>query len=368
MDDNGPSYLSESDPGIDRRRRRAALISVLVACGLIAVAIVVAGASYRRCQDPPGVDGRTVTFVVHEGATGQQVVADLASQGLIRCGGFMGNLLLRGTGQATAILAGSYDIPVGSSLAQILSLMTTPPEAVPTVRVTIPEGLRIRSTFPGERSISSVVEEQTGVAAKEFARLAESGRFDLRPYLAQGRGAEGYLFPNTFQFVKKGIGAKEMIRTMLDEFRTQAEELDLLAGAKKLGLTPYELVTLASMIEREAQVDDERALIAGVIFNRLGIGQSLGIDATLLYDDPSPDGELSTADLQTDTPYNTRINAGLPPSPIASPGRASLDAALHPEQTEYLYYVLCPRDGEGVHRFATTYEEHLVNVRECLGG
>jgi UPF0755 protein len=368
MDDNGPSYLSESDPGIDRHRRRTALIALLAAIGLVAILIVAAGASYRRCQAPPPAEGRTVTFVVDEGVSGQQVVADLAEQGLVTCGGFMGNLLLRGTGQATAILAGSYDIPVGSTLEQILALMTTPPEAVPTVRVTIPEGLRIRSTFAGERSISSVVEEQTGVSAKEFARLAESGRLELRPYLPQGKTAEGYLFPNTFQFVKKGLAAKQMVRTMLDEFRAQAEELDLLAGAKELGVTPYELVTLASMIEREAQVDDERALIAGVIYNRLAIGQSLGIDATLLFDDPTPDGELSTPDLQTDTPYNTRINAGLPPTPIASPGRASLEAALHPEQTDYLYYVLCPKDGEGVHRFAVTYDEHLANVQECLGG
>ena len=99
------------------------------------------------------------------------------------------------------------------------------------------------------------------------------------------------------------------------------------------------------MIEREAQVDEDRATIAGVIYNRLDAGQTLGIDATLLYDDPTPDGKLSTADLAAASPYNTRINAGLPPTPIASPGRASLEAALHPEQTDYFYYVLCPPDG-----------------------
>ena len=93
----------------------------------------------------------------------------------------------------------------------------------------------------------------------------------------------------------------------------------------------------------------------------------LGIDATLLYDDPTPDGQLSTSDLKTETPYNTRLNAGLPPTPIGSPGHASLDAALHPADTGYLYYVLCPPDGDGVHRFATTYAEHLRNIKQCLG-
>jgi UPF0755 protein len=121
------------------------------------------------------------------------------------------------------------------------------------------------------------------------------------------------------------------------------------------------------MIEREAARDDERRTIAGVIYERLRRGMTLGIDATLLYDDPSPDGQLTTPDLETDTPYNTRINAGLPPTPIASPGRASLEAALTPRQTPFLYYVLCPKEGDGVHRFAETYDEHLANVGECLG-
>ena len=368
MDDGRPSYLAETDPSSERRRRRSAAIALLVAFGVIALTVVVASSTYRRCGEPPTADGRTVAVVVPEGATGQQVVQQLAEQGLIRCGGFIGNLLLRGTGQASAILAGSYDVPVGSSLDEILALMTTPPQEVPTIQATIPEGLRIRSTFPGERSTSSVIEEQTGVKASVFATRAESGTYSLPPYLPKGRSAEGFLFPNTYEFVKKGIDADTVITRMLEQFDTEAKALDLSSGAKALGLTPYEVVIVASMIEREAQVDGDRATIAGVIYNRLNAGQTLGIDATLLYDDPSPDGKLTSADLATDSPYNTRINAGLPPTPIASPGRASLEAALHPEQTDYFYYVLCPPDGRGVHRFAVTYQEHLVNVRECLGG
>ena len=368
MDDGRPSYLAETDAASERRRRRVAAIALLAAFCLIAVVVAVGVSTYRRCGEPPGADGRTVAVVVREGATGQEVVQQLADQGLIRCGGFVGNLLLRGTGQATAILAGSYDVPVGSSLDQILALMTTPPQEVRTVRATIPEGLRVGSTFPGERSTSSVIEQQTGVPAAVFAKLAESGRFSLPPYLPKGRSTEGFLFPDTYEFVKKGLDAATIIHRMLEQFETEATSLDLTAGAKALGLTPYQVVVVASMIEREAQVDEDRATIAGVIYNRLDAGQTLGIDATLLYDDPTPDGKLSTADLAAASPYNTRINAGLPPTPIASPGRASLEAALHPEQTDYFYYVLCPPDGPGVHRFAVTYDEHLVNVRECLGG
>jgi UPF0755 protein len=366
--DERPSYLSRSDPESDRRRRRIALVALLVASALIAVGVAFANASYQRCQQPPTADGRTVSFAVTEGASGEDVVTSLAEQGLIRCGGFVGNLLLRSSGMANGIRAGSYDIPVGTSFDEILNIVTAAPKEVPTLRLTVPEGLRITSTYPNERSISTVVEEQTGVRAGVFSKLAESGKLALPPYLPRGQGAEGFLFPNTYEFVEKDLDAKMIARQLLEEFDTEARDLDLVAGAKALGLTSYEVVIVASMIEREAQVDEERALIAGVIYNRLDTGESLGIDATLLYDDPTPDGRLSSTDLTSTSPYNTRATAGLPPTPIASPGRASLEAALHPETTDFLYYVLCPPDGRGVHRFALTYEEHLANVRECLGG
>lgn len=366
--DEAPTYLARTDPDSDRRRRRVALIALFVAFCLIAVGVAVANTTYQRCKTPPAADGRTVAFTVHDGDTGEDVVSSLADQGLIRCGGFVGNLLLRGSGMANTLRSGSYQIPVGTSFDEILAIVTAAPKAVATIRLTVPEGLRIVSTYPNERSISTVVEEQTGVKAGAFAKLAESGKLALPPYLPKGRGAEGFLFPNTYELVKKGIDAKSVARTMLDEFDAEAKDTGLVAGAKALGLTPYQVVIVASMIEREAQLDSERKLIAGVIYNRLNSGQTLGIDATLLYDDPTPDGKLSTSDLASTTPYNTRIHAGLPPTPIASPGRKSLVAALHPEKTDFLYYVLCPPDGKGVHRFAVTYAEHLVNVRECLGG
>jgi UPF0755 protein len=128
-------------------------------------------------------------------------------------------------------------------------------------------------------------------------------------------------------------------------------------------LTPYEIVNVASMIEEEAALDRERPVIAGVIYNRLRDGMSLGIDATLLYDDPTPDGQLSTSDLEYDSPYNTRLHAGLPPTPIASPGLESLRAALEPADTPYFYYVLCGEDGH--HRFGRTLAEHEANRAAC---
>jgi UPF0755 protein len=366
--DDGPTYLTRTDAESDRRRRRIALIALVVALCVVITGVAVANASYQHCKQAPPADGRTVTVQIPEGATGEDVVTELSGADLIPCGGFVGNLLLRGSGMANQIRAGSYDIDVGTSFDQILHILTTAPTTAPTVRLTVPEGLRIASTYPGERSIASVVQEQTGVKAEAFAALAESGSLGLPPYLPKGRGAEGFLFPDTYEFVKKGIDAKAIATQMLDEFDAQARGLKLEAGAQALGLTPYEVVIVASMIEREAQRDEERPLIAGVIYNRLNTGQTLGIDATLLYDDPTPDGSLSTSDLASTSPFNTRATVGLPPTPIASPGLASLEAALHPKKTDYFYYVLCPPDGKGVHRFAVSYNEHLTNVRECLGG
>jgi UPF0755 protein len=366
--DERPSYLADDDLDSDRHNRRIALVALLVAFTVLVLGIAAAANSYRRCKEPPASTGDTVQLTVAQGATGDEVVRQLADAGLIRCGGTVGDLLMRSSGRANAILAGTYDIPMGMPLDDILGQLTTPPDKIPTVRVTIPEGLRIASTFPGERSISSVIEEQTGVRAEAIARYADSGKLSLPPYLKAGQSAEGFLFPDTYQFAKKGLDAKTIVDEMLAEFGRQAKALDLKAGAQALGLSPYDVVTVASMIEREAQVEEDRPLIASVIYNRLQDGQTLGIDATLLYDDPSPDGKLSSSDLLADSPYNTRKYAGPPPTPIASPGAASLEAALHPAETDYFYYVLCPKDGEGVHRFAKTYAEHLANVQECLGG
>lgn len=364
MDAPTPSRAARHAPS---SRRRASLLVVVALFVIVSGAVVWGTSYYDDCKEPPPATEEVVGFEVPEGASGQDVVAALYRAGLIRCDGFVGNLLLRGTGKANDIRAESYELTTGMSLDEILAVITAKPERVPTVRLTIPEGLRIRSTYPGERSIASVVQEQLGIPAGRFADLAESGDLVLPPYLPAGAGtAEGFLFPETYQLVKKGLKAEDVLDRLLAQFDAEAKDLPW-ANAKELGLSDYEIVVLASMIERETAVAKERPLVAGVIYSRLREGMTLGIDATLLYDDPTPDGKLSTPDLETDTRYNTRINAGLPPTPIASPGRASLLAALQPETTDFLYYVLCPPDGDSVHRFAVTYDQHLANVRECLG-
>jgi UPF0755 protein len=157
-----------------------------------------------------------------------------------------------------------------------------------------------------------------------------------------------------------------VIRKLLDQFAIEAQGMHLKEGAAQLGLTPYQVVIIASMIEKEAKLAKDRPLIAEVIYNRLRMGMTLGIDATLLYDDPTPgDNTLSGSDLKSRSPYNTRIHAGLPPTPIASPGTASLKAALHPATGDYLYYVLCGADGH--HKFSKDFATFQHDVATCLG-
>ena len=279
----------------DRPRRTSLFILFVLLAGLIGGLVWVAN-YYQGCKGAaagPGVE-RTVNFVVEEGASAEQVVQDLHDEGVIPCGGFVGNLLMRGTGKSSELRAGTYQLTTGMSLEAAVDIITTPPKAVKTVRLTIPPGYRLTQ-------IADRVEEELGIPAKTFMARATSGDFSLPPYLPEGtETVEGFLYPETYRIPATST-ADDVIQRLLDQFALEAEGLPW-GNAKDLGVTPYEIVTIASMIEKEAAIQKDRPLIAGVIYNRLADGMQLGIDATILYADPTPDGELSTSDLETDTP------------------------------------------------------------------
>lgn len=337
------------------RRGAGKLIALLAMLGLIAAAIFLALRYYDGCKEPPAGPAHEVAFTVEKGATGEQVVDALHARGLISCGGFVGNTLLKATGKAEHILAGSYTLTTGMTLDRILDVLTTPPPEIPTVRLTIPPGFRLTE-------IAQRVEDVLGIPSARFLSRANSGEFEIPGYLPKGSNLEGFLFPETYR-IPKSATADEVIQTLLAQFELEADQLPW-ANAKDLGMSRYEIVIVASMIEEEAALDKDRPLIAGVIYNRLRDGITLGIDATLLYADPTPHSGLTTSDLKFDSPYNTRINLGLPPTPIASPYLWSLERALEPAETAYFYYVLCGADGH--HRFAKTLAEHNHNVNVCL--
>jgi uncharacterized YceG family protein len=179
------------------------------------------------------------------------------------------------------------------------------------------------------------------------------------------------MFPATYTLVD-GSPVEDLVSKQLEAFGDNFKGVDL-RYAKRKNLTRYDVLIIASMIEREIQVDKERPLAAAVIYNRLSRGEPLGIDATIRYERRNWDRPLKVSELEEDTPYNTRIHTGLPPTPIGNPGRASLEAAAKPAREDYLFYVVKPC-GEGEHAFSTTSEQFERDVarynaaREERGG
>jgi UPF0755 protein len=349
--------VPENEAGPTAQRRRGlkglvALLALLLVAGGLAFS---AFHYYSWCQQASGP--RTpLTFTVREGASGSEVADALHERGVLRCG-MVSGWLLRRDGLEEEIRAGTYRLTTNMTPDAAFRVLSSPP-VVKTVRLTIPEGYRLTQ-------IAERVRQELGIPERAFLEDATSGDWMLPPYLPKRAATtEGFLFPATYQFTKDGTTADDVIWRLLEAFKVETKDLPW-RDARKLGVSRYQAVVIASMIEKEAKVERDRPLIASVIYNRLERHMPLGIDATLLYDDPTPDGALSESDLTYDSPYNTRLHRGLPPTPIASPGLPSLEAALEPANTDYLYYVLCGPDGH--HRFAVTYQQHLRNVQACLG-
>jgi UPF0755 protein len=346
---------SRTYPGPRRRRPsrglRIGLTLVLVA-GLLALLGV---RYYGWCEGASGP--RTpVAFTVEEGASGEDVVNALHDRGVLRCATVSRWLLAR-RGQADEVRAGTYDLTTNMRPSEAFDVITKAPPPVPTVRLTIPEGYRLTQ-------IADRVHEVIGIPVARFLDAADRGHRSLPPYLPAGKSLEGFLFPQTYEFLAEGTSPGQVIDRLLQQFATEAESLPW-QNAEALGVSPYEVVIIASMIEREARVPEDRPLIAAVIYNRLDRGMALEIDATVAYIDPDPANGLTVSDFKIRSPYNTRLRSGLPPTPIASPGLASLRAALDPAEVGYLYYVLCGTDGH--HVFSTSYHRFLKDKARCLG-
>jgi len=282
----------------------------------------------------------------------------------MKCGGLIGKFLFRNDDRAGTVLAGSYALQTNMTVDQVLDVITVKPEPVATTDIDIPTGFRL--TQIAERVAA---DKDLDITAKQFLAVARSGKISVPPYLKKGtKNPEGFFWPQTYRIPVKGATADSLVQTMLDDFKSGVSDLPW-KNAKRLGMTPYQIVVVASMIERETGLDEDRPKVAAVIYNRLKDNMALGIDATLLYDDPTPgDNELTAKDLESDSPYNTRKHKGLPPTPIASPSYDSIQAALSPAHADYLYYVKCDKDGAGKSRFASSYDEFLHDKSVCLGG
>ena len=228
--------------------------------------------------------------------------------------------------------------------------------------ITIPEGYTVEQ-IADKLAEEGIVDKEQFLQAADAIQQSGQLPFQMKPSNESKHALEGYLFPSTYE-MKLDSTAEDIINRMLQEMEKRISAIpDWESKMKKHGLDLNDLLTIASLVEREVVVDEERALVAGVIYNRIKEGMPLQIDATVQYALDKPKERLYYKDLEIDSPYNTYKIAGLPPGPIASPSEASILAALQPEASEYLYYVT-KKDGTQTHLFGKTYEEHLANIEK----
>ena len=300
--------------------------------------------------------GKKVEFEIPEGATAREVGRLLEEHGIIDSAtGLRIKLYL--DDRDFNFQAGRYEIATGLTVEDALAALEEGP-IVEFVTVTFPEGIWLTD-------FARIIGKDTHISEDKFLDLVQHAKVPSK-YLPAGVDTlEGLLYPSTYQVIERDT-AKTVAQRLVAEFEKQADAIDL-SQAQALGVSPYEAIIIASMIEAEAKIDEERAMVARVIYNRLEQGMALGIDATVNYAIQDHKLGLTESDLQVDSPYNTRKYPGLPPTPIGATGAAALEAALNPADGDWLYYVL--QDCEGRHAFSESYDEFLQNKEryESLG-
>ena len=301
-------------------------------------------------------DGQTIEVTIPEGSSAASIAQLLEDSGVISSASAF-QRLVSSSGMASSLLPGTYSFTGPTTLTEIMNLLVAGPN-VSEPALTIPEGLTV------DQIAALVAEAYEGSIAEEDFLAAVNSASDYEedyPFVADvyNNSLEGFLFPKTYEILDNAT-ADDVVRQMLDQYQTEIASIDF-SYAESQGLSQYEVLIIASLIEREATLDEDRALISSVIYNRLAIGMALQIDSTVVYVTGS--SEITMSDLQVDSPYNSYLYAGLIPGPICSPGLASIQAAAQPEETSYLYYVLSSA-GDGSHSFSETYEEHLAKVEE----
>ena len=320
---------------------------------VVAAAAAVAGRSvWTRIHEPyKGYEGAEQFVTIPPGAGAAEIRQRLLDAKVIR-DDFTLRAALRWTGNARGLKAGEYRFDREMSAVDVLDKLAA--GDIYTRRITFPEGLTVAE-------MAKLYESREFGSAKDFIQASQNAD-RIRDLDPDATDLEGYLFPETYP-IPRQWGADRVIAAMVDRFKATYTE-DLRNKAREQGLTTRQVVTLASLVEKETAKDDERPMVAAVYRNRMRIGMGMQADPTVVYALQKAgryDGNIRREDLAFDSPYNTYRYPGLPPGPIAAPGRASLEAALNPADVEYLYFV---SRNDGSHVFANTLEEHNANVRE----
>ena len=321
-------------------------LKIFVACclAIVGISLALILVSYLTSEELP-LEPKEIRIA--PGTSTKSIAKLLADERIIRSP-LLFEVVAYFEGASRHLQAGTYELSAAMSLREIIHQL----EAGKIVHrhFVVPEGLTVAQ-------IAQLFEDEGFGTSESFRRAARDSQWRKR-YGIEGNSLEGYLFPNTYKLVD-GIPAANVVKMMLDEFnrhwtRERTEE------AKSLDFSPQEIITLASIIEKEARIADERPLIAAVFHNRLKRGWKLDADPTVLYALGNPHRALTKKDLKFDSLYNTYVYRGLPPAPICNPGLASIMAALRPAESSYLYFVAI---GDGKHHFSNTLAEHNRVIR-----
>jgi UPF0755 protein len=338
--------------------RIAAVLVLLPIALLIAAAIVV-------FQPFKGDPGAPVSVTIAPGSSVTQIGEKLADEGVID-NALVFSLRARMSGGGADLRAGKIELRENMTYAAALSALRDVPVPDPVINVTVPEGL-------SRREVAAQV-KKADVSGDYVTASRRSPGFDPKDY-GQPRkqsGLEGFLFPATYELPRGGATAKALVAKQVESFEQQFATVDM-RRAKRAKISPYEVLIIASMIEREVNIPAERRKVAAVIYNRLKDGMTLGIDATIRYAERNWTRPLKVSELERDGPFNTRTRTGLPPTPIGNPGLASIKAAANPARESYLYYVVKPC-GNGTHAFSSSDAQFQRDVqaynraREQRGG
>lgn len=334
-----------------RRKRRSnlgpAILGILLVVGILGIIYLIYSSAVGGA-DQSSAKSDKVDVKVVKGDTVSSVADKLDAAGVVSNATIF-KLEARLSGNSTEIKPGQYTFSRGENSSEILKKLTAGKQ-VATFTITIPEGLTLKQT-------AETVAKESNVSEKDFEAAAKktdySYSFLKDPAI---KTTEGYLFPKQYEF-EKGTNAHQIVDRLLNQYLIETQDVDFSGAKKRLNLSENELLTVASLIEREAASPKEKPIIASVIYNRMRQGTPLQIDASIQYALGKPKAELSLQDLKIDSPYNTYEHPGLPPGPICSPSKESIEAAVKPANTDYLYYVLKANGKE--HYFTNNYNDFL---------
>jgi len=327
-----------------------ALVVVFAIIGLFAPKVV---SLFSGPPDFPGPGSSTVQVQIKPGENLAQIGNTLKNLGVVKSvDGFIA--AANDNSNSATISPGAYNLRLEMKSSEAILALLDPVNRVVT-KVVIPEGKRVAWTIDKLAST-------TGLPRADFeAAIANASKLGLPDYA--GGNPEGFLFPATYEFAP-GTSAEQMISDMISRFNSEAKKIDLVARAKQIGRTPYEIVTIASLLEVEGHPRDF-SKVARVVYNRLDEPMPLQFDSSVNYGLAKTDVILTTAQLNKDTPYNVYLHPGLPPTPIDSPGTQSLEAALNPASGDWLYFITVDLNTQET-KFTRSYSEFLVWKNQFL--